>query len=87
MTRPRIRSSRAAIPSGAWVAATIMPAAARDVAHQAGEQGLADVERRGRLVEQPDRPPTASSRAIDNRRRWPADSMPPAVGGVPVRPP
>ena len=31
------------------------------------------VERRGRLVEQPDRPRTAISRASDSRRRCPAD--------------
>ena len=71
---PPIRSSRASIPSGAWVAAMIMPPRARCSRIRPANRSCpaASSAEVGSSSSQTGRR-TASSRAIESRRRWPAD--------------
>ena len=71
-SRAAIRCARSS-PIGPWAAATINAAAGEVAAHQSGERVLRRaVERRGRLVEQPDRP---------LHRDEPRDRQPPPLAG------
>ena len=67
-----VRAARSS-PIGPCAAATIMPPPARCAAHQIGQAVLRrHIERRGRLVEQPDRP---------RHREQPRDRQPPPLPG------
>ena len=61
-------------PAARGVAARMRPPSARCARIKPARRSCADgIERAGRFVEQPDRPFDGKSRAIESRRRWPAE--------------